>query len=120
MDSPPPPITHRDTDVYGPCIIENRQAHPRHAHNHPETTIPKDGHTQTQPDSRWFRFTAIHISEVVMNAKSHSISVHIIWPSITVIILSPSILYSAVPPHSTTEKHTVSLHADSQVTQTGQ
>lgn len=52
------------------ALQRNRHAHPRYAYNHLETTIPKDGHTQTQPDSRWFRFMAIHISEVVMNAKS--------------------------------------------------
>lgn len=54
----------------------------------------------------------MHILEVVMNVKSHSISVHITQPYGTVTTWSPNIPYPALPCHSITDKHTVSLHAN--------
>ena len=59
-----------------------------------------------------FRVTAIHISEMATWAKSHGISVHITQPRTLVSIQSPH-----VPPcHPITEKRTVSLQANTQVT----
>lgn len=64
----------------------NGFAHLRHAYSHQETTIPQEGHTQAQPDSRRFKVTAKHISEVVVHAESHSLGSHISQPYTTVTV----------------------------------
>lgn len=97
------------------ALERNGHTNSGHAYNHPETVLPKDGHTQTQPDSQWLRVTAIRISEMVMYAKSHSMSVHVTQPYITVMVpisQLPTIPHPAVPCQTITEKHTVSLPAN--------
>lgn len=103
------------------ALERNGHTNSGHAYNHPETVLPKDGHTQTQPDSQRLRVTAIRISETVMYAKSHSMSVHVTQPYITVMVpisQLPAIPHPAVPCQTITEKHTVSLPANMEVTPT--